>query len=158
MDFVPAEQIRQVLAHQEMTHELMAAAKVSMEKAQKLITQLREGHGERFICGGVVYTIAHKSQDDKWPYSARRLETDTSTPVIDEAVASDTVPAMPGMRGESIMPARPADRFRKELEEMNDSDKPITFGKEIRVNDTGEVEAVKDECETQPKKMGGDCY
>lgn len=160
MEFAPAEQVRQALAIQGRAQALFVEAKVEMKEADRLIKQLADEHGDKFVCGGEPYVISRQGTNAKWAYTRDRLEKHQNIPVIDKR---DTVPAMPGMHGESIMPTGLADKFRKELEEMNDSDKPITFGKPILVDDTGKVEADRDECETQrtpppSQPGGGGCY
>ncbi len=157
MDYGPAEQVAQAMAAQNRAYELLVEAQEKMKGADRLIRQLKDEYGRKFICGGGPYVIAGQGGTDKWPYNRAHLNGHENMPIIDKQEKRDTVPVMPGMRGESIMPKN-LESFRKKLEEMNASDKPITFGKEIRVDDTVEVEAVKDECETQPEKMGGDCY
>jgi hypothetical protein len=163
MDFAPAEQVAQAVSAQERAYELYAEARVKMNEADRLIKQLDDEYGKKFICGGIPYVISLQGSNGNWPGNRHRLDDQKDMPVIDISEPSDTVPAMPGMRGESIMPARLADKFRKELEEMNDSDKPITFGKPILLDDTGKIEVTQDECDTQrtppPSQPGGGaCY
>lgn len=149
MDYTPAEQVAEAMAAQERAYALFDAAKLKMKEADKLIKQLTDEYGSKFICGGEPFVISQQGSNGKWPYNRPRLDDHKDMPIIDISEPSDTVPAMPGMQGESIMPRGLHDRFRKELEEMNDSDKPIQFGSEV------------DESQRTPPPSqpgGGACY
>lgn len=158
MDFAPAEQVEQALAIQDRAYALFDAAKNEMKKSDRLIKQLTDECGSKFICGGKPYVISHQGSNGKWPHNRPRLDDHKEMPIIDR----DAVPAMPGMSGESVMPPTMAGKARflsDKLKAMNDGKgpKPLTFGKEVLVDDTDQTGVIHDECQTQGPGEGS-CY
>ena len=133
MDFNPAEQVEQAMAAQDRAYALFDAAKLKMKEADKLIRQLTDEHGNKFICGGDPYVVSQRGSHGKWPSTRYRLDRHKEMPVIDR---QDTVPAMPGMRGESIMPPGLAKKSRSLMEKLKDMNegngpKPLTFNEAV---------------------------
>jgi hypothetical protein len=164
MDFAPAEQVAEAMAAQDRAYELFVEAKVNMREADRLIKQLTDECGNKFICGGEPYVVSSQGSTGKWPYYRPRLDDHKDMPIIDRR---DTVPVMPGMSGESVMPPGLAGKTRslmEKLKEMNEVDgpKPLTFNEPV-IDHTGETEPTDDECQTQrtppPSQPGGGaCY
>ena len=149
MELAPAEQVRQALAFQGQAYEMLADAKKVMNEAQKLIGELKDAHGRRFICGGELYTIDERGCDGRWAYGRSQLKKDKDTPVIDRR---DTVPEMPH---DPRFNTGVMEKFKRMIE----AEKPVTIGDEIYIEDAG-GEVPQDECETQrtPPPKGSGCY